>query len=57
MNKGGMFGGLGKKMMGDSPVFRRNARWRWRLPGMGGAYGMLGSGGPDNNDDGVAASD
>jgi signal recognition particle subunit SRP54 len=54
MNKGGMFGGLGKKMMGGlAGGLGGMLGGGGGLPGMGGGLaGMLGSGGPDNGDDG-----
>jgi signal recognition particle subunit SRP54 len=53
MNKGGMFGGLGKKMMGGlAGGLGGMLGGGGGLPGMGGGLaGMLGSGGPDNGDD------
>jgi signal recognition particle subunit SRP54 len=53
MNKGGLLGGLGKKMMGGlAGGLGGMLGGGGGLPGMGGGFaGMLGNGGPDNGDD------
>ncbi len=51
MNKGGLLGGLGKKMMGGL-AGGLGGMLGGGMPGMGGGLaGMLGNGGPDNGDD------
>jgi signal recognition particle subunit SRP54 len=51
MNKGGMFGGLGKKMMGGL-AGGLGGMLGGGTPGLGGGLaGMLGNGGQDNSDD------
>ncbi|MBX3242880.1 MAG: signal recognition particle protein [Acidobacteria bacterium] len=55
MNKGGLLGGLGKKMMGGL-AGGLGGMMGGGLPGMGGLGGLLGAGGGEDNDSGNAGS-
>ncbi len=55
MNKGGLLGGLGKKMMGGL-AGGLGGMMGGGMPGMGGLGGLLGSGGGDDSDGGNAGS-